>query len=114
MMASMMALPRYDHLQALYHMFAYLGKHHNAEMVFDPSIPDFDVDGLFLRKDWQNTPFVDSKEELPKKYPKPRGRGFTIFANDDSDNVGDLITRRSRTGSIVFLNSSPVYWFSKK
>ena len=32
----------------------------------------------------------------------------------DSDHAGDTITRRSRTGFIVWLNSAPVYWYSKK
>ena len=49
MMASMMALPRKGHLEALYHIFSYLCKHHNAELVFDPSVPDFDIEGLFPR-----------------------------------------------------------------
>ena len=29
-------------------------------------------------------------------------------------NAGDSITRRSRTGFIVFCNSAPIYWTSKK
>ena len=28
--------------------------------------------------------------------------------------AGDLVTRRSRTGFIVFLNGAPIYWSSKK
>ena len=32
----------------------------------------------------------------------------------DADRTGDKITRRSRTGYIVFLNMAPIYWFSKK
>ena len=38
MMASMMALPCKGHLQELYHMFAYLKHHHNAELVLDPTV----------------------------------------------------------------------------
>jgi hypothetical protein len=32
----------------------------------------------------------------------------------DADHTGDLLTRRSRTGFIVFLNGAPIYWSSKK
>jgi hypothetical protein len=32
----------------------------------------------------------------------------------DSDHAGDKVTRRSRTGYIIFLNSAPIDWFSKK
>ena len=32
----------------------------------------------------------------------------------DSDHAGDIVTRRSRTCFMIFLNSSLVYWYSKK
>ena len=32
----------------------------------------------------------------------------------DSDHAGDQITRRSRTGFLVFLNNTLFYWTSKK
>jgi hypothetical protein len=32
----------------------------------------------------------------------------------DADHDGDLLTRRSRSGFIVFLNGAPIYWSSKK
>jgi hypothetical protein len=32
----------------------------------------------------------------------------------DSVHAGDTSTRRSRTGYLVFLNSAPIFWFSKK
>ena len=32
----------------------------------------------------------------------------------DSDHAGDQATRRSRTGFLVWLNSSLIYWSSKK
>ena len=32
----------------------------------------------------------------------------------DSDHAGDKVTRRLRTGFLVYLQSSLIYWFSKK
>ncbi len=32
----------------------------------------------------------------------------------DADHAGDLLTRRSRAGFIVFLNGTPIYWSSKE
>ena len=49
-MLSCMALPRYGPLQQLYNIFAYLKKHHNTEMVFDPTEPDINME-LFDRLD---------------------------------------------------------------
>jgi len=35
-------------------------------------------------------------------------------AKVDADHAGDTVTRRSRTGFLVWLNSALVHWFSKK
>jgi hypothetical protein len=35
-------------------------------------------------------------------------------AKVDANHAADTVTRRSRTGFLVFLNSAPVYWLSKK
>jgi len=32
----------------------------------------------------------------------------------DADHAGNLLTRRSRTGFLVYLNMVPIYWLSKK
>lgn len=57
---------------------------------------------------------MEGKEELPPKIPKARGFGFTIRAKVDADHASDTVTRRSRTGFLVFLNCSLIHWFSKK
>ena len=111
--ACMMALPRRGHLEQLYHMFAYLGNNHNACMVFDPSEPVLDM-SKFIKEDWSAAPYGKCKEEIPDDVPTARGKAFTIRAFVDSDNAGDVVTRRSRTGFIIFLNSAPIYWSSKK
>ena len=46
--------------------------------------------------------------------PEPRGRGFVMKAKVDADHAGDTVTRRSRTGFIIYLNEAPIYWMSKK
>jgi len=53
-------------------------------------------------------------EDISHNSPEPLGIGFTMRAFVDSDHAGDSITRRSRTGFIIFLNSAPIYWYSKK
>mmetsp|Transcript_3991 Transcript_3991/g.4642 ORF Transcript_3991/g.4642 Transcript_3991/m.4642 type:complete len:295 (-) Transcript_3991:2-886(-) len=114
MKSSQMAMPRHGHLQQLYHIFAYLKLHHNAEMVFDPSEPEIDMN-QFEEQDWSSTVYkATSKEEIPKDIPKPRGLGFKMRAYVDSDHAGDTVTRRSRTGFIIMLNNAPIYWSSKK
>ena len=108
-----MVLPRTGHLDQLFHIFAYLKRRHNSEMVFDPTPPSFDQ-GQFVQQDWRYTPYGNAKEVLPLELPVPKGLGFTISSYVDSDHAGDTITRRSRTGFLVFLNNAPSFWFAKK
>ena len=42
MMPSHIAMPREGHLEQVFHIFAYLRKHYNTELVFDPSDPVID------------------------------------------------------------------------
>ena len=115
MLSSHMALPREGHLEEVFHIFAYLSKYHNAEMVFDPSDPDIDLT-KYEKKDWASSEFghVEGREELSKNMPEPRGLGFTLRAKVDADHATDTITRRSRTGFLVYVNSALVHWHSKK
>jgi hypothetical protein len=92
-----------------------LKKYHNTEMVFDPSDPVVD-ETMFDLQDWTSSEFghVAGEEAKPANMPQPRGLGFVIRAKVDADHAGDTTTRRSRTGFLVFLNSAPIYWMSKK
>ena len=114
MMSSHLALPRKGHMEQVMQIFGYLKKYHNAELVFDPSDPTIDEQD-FERKDWTSSEFglVEGKEELPPNMPEPRGMG-TIVAKVDADHASDTVTRRSRTGILVYLNCSLIHWWSKK
>ena len=50
MLSSHLALPREGHMKQLHHIFAYLKKHHNAELVFDPSDPAVNEDDFEERE----------------------------------------------------------------
>ena len=102
-------------MKEIYHIFAYLKAHSNTEMVFDPTPVALDMN-LFERQDWSYSPYgcEGLSEELPNNMPKPCGPSMTMRVFVDADHAGDLLTRRSRTGFIVFLNGAPIYWSSKK
>ena len=115
MMSSHLAMPREGHLYQVFQIFGYLKKYHNTEMVYDPSDPVID-ESTFERRDWTSSEFghLQGREEIPTNMPEPRGQGFTMRAKVDADHAGDTVTRRSRTGFLVYLNCSPIYWSSKK
>ena len=114
LMSSQLVLPREGHLDQVFHIFAYLKRNHNAELVFDPTAPDLQLD-RFMEQDWSTSEmgFV-GKEELPKDAPEARGNAMIMRAFVDADHAGDLITRRSRTGFLIYLMTAPIYWLSKK
>ena len=97
------------------HIFAYLKKYHNTELVYDPSDPVVDENDL-KRRDWASSEFghVEGKEEFPANTPEPRGHGFIMRAKVDADYASDTVSRRSRTGLLIYLNCALVYWWSKK
>ena len=112
-MASFMAMPRQGHLEALYHMFGYLKGRCNAELVLDPSEVEFDSE-LFEKEDWTNSPYGTVPVELPSDSPKLYGKSVKLIAFCDADHAGDMVTRRSRSGFLVFINNALIHWMSKK
>ena len=65
-LSSQVALPREGHLNQALHIFVYLKKYHNAEMIFDPSVPQVDA-SKFQHEDWSSIGFdSDIDEELPE------------------------------------------------
>ena len=103
MLSSHLELPRKGSLREMYHIFAYLKKHHNVEMIFDPSEVDF-YQNEFPKQDWTYSAYecYELKEELPPNIPKPCGKIVTMQVYADSDHTGYQVTRRSRTRFIVF------------
>jgi hypothetical protein len=110
MMAAFAASPRKGHLEAVYHIFAYLKKHSRSRMVFDADYPN-NKEEVF--PDWTDF-YKDVKERIPSDAPEPLGNPVEMTAYIDSDHAGDKVTRRSRTGVLIFLNRAPIIWFSKK
>jgi hypothetical protein len=113
-MSSYRAAPRQGHVAAVIHIFGWLKQHPRSKMVFDDTMPpDVAVDEIGDTTGWED--FYESvKEELPPNAPEPRGRAVkqTVFV--DSDLAGCTLTRRSRTGIIMFLNRSVTSWTSKR
>ena len=51
---------------------------------------------------------------MPLNAPAPRGLPLQVNCFVDSDHAGDRITRRSQTGIILYCNSAPIIWYSKR
>ena len=102
-------------MQQVLQTFAYLKKYHNTELVYDPSNPVVDM-LQFQWDDWTVSEFgyIEGREELPPNMPEPRGVGFIMRAKVNADHAADTMTRQSRTGFLLFLNSALIHWWRKK
>ena len=101
-------------MQAILHIFAYLKKHLNSEMVFDPSEPDINMNS-YQRQNWSysiySSPGEELKEVLPPNMPQPLIDGFKICCFVDADHAGESLNRGLRTSFIIMLNNDPIYWY---
>jgi len=75
-LSSHLALPREGHLDAIFHIFAYLEKKHNSRIVFDPSYPKVDPSD-FKECDWKHF-YGNIQEALPPNAPEPHGKDINL------------------------------------
>jgi hypothetical protein len=105
MMSRYLVTARSGHLEQLFHVFAYLKKYDSSTMVFD--------ERRFKVCDWSEY-YPDAQETIPHNMPKPRGKAVVMSCFVDADHGGCLVTWRSHTGVIIFINRAPILWFSKR
>ena len=121
LLSQYLAQPRIGHLQQVFNIFRYLKSHtSNPWLVSDQA--DYDIE--WSSKNGEPSPwelskamreiYYDAKDELPPNMPKPLGRPVNINAFVDADHAGNLATRRSHTGILIFVNMAPITWYSKR
>jgi hypothetical protein len=112
MLSTFFCIPFEGHLDAIYHLLAYLSLHHNAGVVFDHTYPNIDM-RAFIKTNWKPM-YGDVNEVIPPNAPVARGKAIDLRLFVDSDHAGEHFTHRSRTGFVVYLNMAPIVWFSKR
>jgi hypothetical protein len=111
---NMKALPRQGHLDTAYHIFAYLKKHeHGACIVFDPKEPQVDLHAFNTDADWSDF-YGKVMEELPPHIPETKGKPVMTSCFVDANHAGNVVTRCSHTGILLYVNNAPVQWYSKQ
>jgi hypothetical protein len=112
LLSQQMSLPRIGHLEVVYHIFAYLRSHEKSRIVFDPADP-VPIKPTQAKPDWSL--FYDElEEELPPKMPEPLGHPVHIYVFVDANHAGNLVTRRSHTGILLYVQNSPIVWLSQR
>ena len=110
------ACPREFHLDLAVRAFGYLKQVPDPKigidyrpMKFNRTSPKFEK----LRPDFLED-YPDAKEELDPSFPKSFGPVMETTIMVDSDHAHDQKTRRSLTGLLAFVGSTPVVWMSKR
>ena len=106
--------PRYGHLSRALRIFGYLKAHAKLSIIIDASdhiVPNMKTPLNNVNWDEQ---YPGVREELPPDAPLPKGKPLKITCYSDSDHAGDLVTRRSTTGILLFVNNTPIKWYSKR
>ena len=112
LMSRFSGAPREDQMQKLLWMFTYVKRHLESKLVFDPFSRDWSR-YQFLKHDWSEF-YPGAMEAIPPNAPEPRGRAVQINMFCDAAHANDHITRRSTTGFIIFLQGTPIFWYSKR
>ena len=63
--------------------------------------------------EWENTCYRGAEEILPHDTPKPLGNPVITSRYVDANLYHDVISGRSVTGILHFLNKTPIDWYSK-
>lgn len=115
-----LASPRYGHLAQALHICSYIKSNDGFDLCFDPTkINIIETNTLpheTAEKKAMNLRelYPDSIESIPSNMPQPLGNSVQLNAFVDADHAGELTTRRSQTGIIVYGNMAPLIFYSKR
>ena len=112
-MARYSQAPREGHMQAMQRIYGYLAHFSKRQVVYDTRMPKHQDEKVTKYDGWKEM-YPDATEEMPPGMPIPKGNSVRISAYFDADHAGCLQTRRSTSGMIMFLNGTPVKWYSKR
>ena len=118
-LSSYLAGPRVGHLNQCFHIFHYLSKHNNSWLPMDPMKLDIQWTGPpdqtpNERRVMMKKIYPDAQEDIPLNAPKPHGKSVQINVYCDANHAGNQVTRRSQSGILIYLNTAPISFYSKR
>ena len=112
-MSSFRAAPRIGHLHRLKRIFGYILKMKHATIRFRTSLPDHSQH-CTTTYEWEKTFYRNAKELVASNIPKALGPKVVITTYVDANLCHDMLSGKSVTGIIHFLNKTPIHFYSKK
>jgi hypothetical protein len=107
------ALPREGHLDRAKRVVGYLAKMRHAVIRFRVSEPDYS-DLHHFEYDWEKSIYGNVTEDIPTDAPVPLGKYVMLTHYLDANLYHDMLTGRSVSGILHFVNQTPLDWYSKK
>ena len=108
--------PRIGHMERLKQVVGYLRKRAHFAIRFRTEIPDHE--STFgdepIRYNWMETVYGCPQEEIADHFPTPKGKKVRTTSFCDANLMHDVVTGRSASGILEFLNQTPVDWMSKR
>ena len=107
------SMPRKGHLLRAKRVVAYLRKMCDACIRIRTHEPDYSAIPL-VQYDWATSVYGEIAELVPSDAPPPKGHPVTLTHYVDANLYHDMLTGRSVTGILHFVNATPIDWFSKR
>ena len=82
------------------------------KLSFDPTKPSISED-RFKSFDWEDF-YKDAQYPIPIDMPNPRGKSISTHCFVDANHAGYKTTRQLMNGILIFFNSAPIIWHSKR
>ena len=108
------ACPREGHMREIMHIFAFLRDHPKRSLYMDWTESGLDSTQIRSSQAEFKQLYRDANEELPGRMPVPRGFSVTTEAWVDASHAANRKTRKSHSGYLIFVNSAPILWYSKR
>jgi Reverse transcriptase (RNA-dependent DNA polymerase) len=105
--------PRKGHLKAMVYLFGYIKMFPHGRIIVDAGEHIIKQAGEDSEHDWTEF-YPDAEEDMPPDAPTPKGRPMKITVYADADHAHDVVTRRSVTGILLFIDNMPITWMSKR
>jgi hypothetical protein len=105
--------PRLGHVERVKRIYGYLSKTKHYAIRYRTNKPDYSH-MKNIEYDWTYTVYGNVQEMIPEDIPPPLGKEVTITTYLDANLHHDMITGRSVTAVLHFLNMTPIDWFSKR
>jgi len=106
------AAPRQGHLDRVKRAYGYMSKMREGAIRMRTGIPDSSPypDKVY---DWEHSCYRGAKEQVPDDAPRPLGNPVQASSYAGANLYHDLISGRSVTGLLHFLNQTPIDWYTK-